>query len=112
MKDQPLVGPRDSAVVDLPPVLSACLLGRRNAAQPEFPRDTAGVTPGEVPPLPTSSGFVLCEERGPSMGVGFKPVLFPPAPDKCRCEQLCLVRFKAKLCCNRLRANDYKLKLI
>ncbi|XP_076208365.1 uncharacterized protein LOC143167151 [Aptenodytes patagonicus] len=24
------------------------------------------------------------------MAVGFKPVLFPPVPDKCRCEQLCL----------------------
>lgn len=90
------------------PVLSACLLGGRNAAQPEFPTDMVSVAPGEVPPLTTSLGFVLCEERDLSMGVEFKPVLFPPAPDKCRCEQLCLVRFKAKLCCNRPRANDYK----
>lgn len=103
MKDQPLVCPRDSAVVDLPlPMPSICLLAGRNAAQLEFPTGMVDTAPGDVRPLATSLGFALCKERGQSMAVGFKPVLFPPVPDKCRCEQLCLLRFKARLFCNRL----------
>lgn len=112
MKDQPLVGPRDSAVVDLP--LCSPLASWEEEMLPSlnFPRPRRVWPLERCLPSPRPRGLCSARRGARPRVLGSSRFLFPPAPDKCRCEQLCLVRFKAKLCCNRLRANDYKLKLI